>query len=166
METQRITLDITYDPRHYDPPATWTWDSLELPLLPGQVKVVGYGAPDNANDIILVVGTPVDGFRFFGPTHANDGDLERLTDVELRDQNWWYAELEPIPQVTEGAGPHLAQVIAQKKLGIDCTEGDSAAIKRWFDTHDAEIDAIAVQLVELFPTEWNEWHEEKEKGYR
>lgn len=52
---------------------------------------------DDDEPIVLVVGDPIEGFRFYGPTVANDPDLEALTD-RLTHETWWYAKLIEIPK--------------------------------------------------------------------
>lgn len=49
---------------------------------------------------------------------------------------------------------------------LDCTEGESADIKRYFDNHIPGHDQLATRLSEAFPTEWAEWGEEKEAKAR
>jgi hypothetical protein len=43
--------------------------------------------------VLLVWGSPDDGFRFVGPVTPNDPELDKFVDEQLRNVNWWYAPL-------------------------------------------------------------------------
>lgn len=61
----------------------------------------------------------------------------------------------------------LGEVVARKRAGIDCTEDESALVKRYFDDYagtDAETDEDSP--FGLFPLEYAEWAEEILDGRR
>jgi hypothetical protein len=45
--------------------------------------------------MLLVWGTPADGFTYMGPMMPNDPAMEAWIERELRDQYWWYIPLKP-----------------------------------------------------------------------
>jgi hypothetical protein len=45
--------------------------------------------------MLLVWGTPVDGFTHMGPVEPNDPDMERWIETYLKDESWWYVEVKP-----------------------------------------------------------------------
>ena len=60
----------------------------------------------------------------------------------------------------------VAAILTRKRAGVDCTEEESATLKRWLDRYatleDSESDSVAT----LFPLEYAEWCEDMEKGLR
>jgi hypothetical protein len=48
---------------------------------------------DVAEPVLLVWGSPEDGFHFVGPVMPNDPELDSFVDQQLRNVNWWYAPL-------------------------------------------------------------------------
>jgi hypothetical protein len=72
------------------------------------------------------------------------------------------------PEVIEEAAPVLymdvLDIVQRKQAGRDCTEDESAEIKRYFDSHP---DPDGTDVVgDLFPLELSEWIEEREAGAR
>lgn len=61
-----------------------------------------YPAVNITEPIVLVVGNPIDGLTLYGPSTANDPQLEDFIERELNQETWWYAPLQSIP----GTGDH------------------------------------------------------------
>lgn len=60
----------------------------------------------------------------------------------------------------------MEEIIERKRAGIDCTEDESAYVKRYFDhlaRHGSGEDGEAAAL---FPLEWDEWCTDREAGVR
>ena len=51
----------------------------------------------------------------------------------------------------------LYDLACAKVRGVDCSEEDSARIKRYFDDHDPDVSKLAAMLCVAFPIEWAEW---------
>lgn len=52
--------------------------------------------PDR-NPVALVVGSPFDGMRAYGPAIPNTNEIEEATE-RCRDEEWWYVPLKPLSE--------------------------------------------------------------------
>jgi hypothetical protein len=93
---------------------------------------------------VLVVGNPADGFRFYGPITPNDPALELFIETELRNEDWWYAELRPLPAMlapAEDTNPQskvpTTATCAECGRVFDLTDEDDA--NEWYHGHDCEV---------------------------
>jgi hypothetical protein len=48
LKTQRITLQVAWDDRHYPPPSQWDWADL-TDMDPDDIKIVGVGVPQDTD---------------------------------------------------------------------------------------------------------------------
>ena len=58
----------------------------------------------------------------------------------------------------------LGRILKRKQAGQDCTEHESALVKRYFDRDTTS--SFALRLAEAFPIEAAEWESEKARGDR
>jgi hypothetical protein len=58
------------------------------------------------------------------------------------------------------------ELIARKQAGRDCTDEESAWIKRYFDTHHPADTAEGRALADAYLLESDEWFAEVERGER
>lgn len=58
----------------------------------------------------------------------------------------------------------IEEIVQRKREGIDCTADESCVVLGYFDTEHNTVDAHAVS--KLFPLEWDQWNEERERGDR
>lgn len=59
----------------------------------------------------------------------------------------------------------IAEMVADKDRGIDCSAEESADIKGYFDAHPP-ISPEGHEVAMRFPLESDEWFEERERGDR
>lgn len=58
------------------------------------------GKPERPSQppMLLVSGTPADGFKYVGPVIPNDPDLDDYVDRHLRNEYWWYVDLRSLAE--------------------------------------------------------------------
>lgn len=79
---------------------------------------------------------------------------------------WLLRQVEEFERIRNAATHEMRHILTAKRQGRDCTEDESAAIKRYFDTHDPGAEQVAGQLAKEFPVEHAEWHDEFDAGAR
>jgi len=95
--------------------STWREDTGGIALLraalraEGQVTALRQQPVERqpAQPMLLVWGTPADGFTFMGPMIPNDPAMEAWIERELNNEYWWYVPLKPPAWTTADEGDYL-----------------------------------------------------------